>query len=307
MGRYILKRLLAAVFTLFIAATVTFFIMHFVPGGPFMSEKAPSPEIRQQMEAKYGLDQPLFIQYLTYMKNLATGDLGVSYVQAKNRAVAEVIRMAFPVSARIGGYAVLVSILLGIPLGCISALKRGKWEDDAIRVFSTVGIAVPGFVVATALMLLIAVQLKWVPVSGLRTPQSYILPVITLALYPMSYIARLMRSSMLDVIGQDYIRTARAKGMTRFVTIFKHALRNSLIPVITYLGPMIANILTGSFVVEKVFNIPGLGRYFVKSIESRDYTIIMGTTVFYAAILILMTLICDILYKLVVPRIKLDG
>ena len=307
MGRYILKRLMAAVFTLFVAATVTFFIMHFVPGGPFMSEKAPSPEVRQQMEAKYGLDQPLFIQYLTYMKNLASGDLGVSYVQAKNRAVAEVIRTAFPVSAQIGGYAVLVSILLGIPLGCISALKRGKWEDDAIRVFSTVGIAVPGFVVATALMLLVAVQLKWVPVSGLRTPQSYILPVITLALYPMSYIARLMRSSMLDVIGQDYIRTARAKGMTRFVTIFKHALRNSLIPVITYLGPMIANILTGSFVVEKVFNIPGLGRYFVKSIESRDYTIIMGTTVFYAAILILMTLICDILYKLVVPRIKLDG
>jgi oligopeptide transport system permease protein len=241
------------------------------------------------------------------MKNLASGDLGVSYVQAKNRAVAEVIRTAFAVPAQIGGYAVVVSMLLGIPLGCLSAVKRGKWEDDAIRVFSTVGIAVPGFVVATALMLLVAVQLKWVPVSGLRTPQSYILPVITLALYPMSYIARLMRSSMLDVIGQDYIRTARAKGMTRFVTIFKHALRNSLIPVITYLGPMIANILTGSFVVEKVFNIPGLGRYFVKSIESRDYTIIMGTTVFYAAILILMTLICDILYKLVVPRIKLDG
>ena len=306
MAKYIVKRLLAAFITLLIAATLTFFIMHFVPGGPFMSEKAPSPEIRAQMEAKYGLDKPLFEQYLTYMKNLFKGDLGVSYVQAKNRSVLEVIKTAFPVSAKVGGLAILLSFVLGVPLGCVSALHRSKWQDNIIRVLSTLGVAVPGFVVSTGLMLILAVKLKILPVSGLRQTSGYILPVVSLALSPMSYITRIMRSSMLDVIGQDYIRTAKAKGMSKFIVTFKHALRNSLIPVITYMGPMVANILTGSFVVEKVFNVPGLGRYFVKSIESRDYTIIMGTTVFYAAILILMALLCDVLYKLVDPRIKLE-
>lgn len=307
MWQYILKRVTTAIFTLFVAATLTFFIMNAVPGDPFLSERAPSEEIRMAMRAKYGLDKPIGIQYLNYMKNLLKGDLGISYVQSKNRPISEIIAKSFPISAKIGAYAILLTILIGIPLGCISALERDKFSDNTIRVLSTLGIAVPGFVVATTLMLLFAVKWKLLPTSGLDTPQAYILPVFSLALYPMCYITRLMRSSMLDVIGQDYIRTARAKGMSVFSTTFKHALRNSIIPIITYMAPMIANILTGGFVVEKIFNIPGIGRYFVKSIECRDYTIIMGVTIFYSALLILMTLICDLLYKAVDPRIKLEA
>lgn len=307
MLKYLVKRIGTAIITLFVAATITFFVMNLVPGGPFLSEKAPTEAAKAAMEAKYGLDKPLIVQYGNYLKNLLHGDFGVSYVQAKNKPIMDIIKQAFPISAKIGAISVVVATVIGIPLGCLSALRREKWQDNVIRVVSTVGIAVPGFVVATAFMILFAVKLKLVPASGLSSAAAYVLPVVTLALSPCSYIARLMRSSMLDVIGQDYIRTARAKGMSEFITTFKHALRNSLIPVITYMGPMIANVLTGGFVVEKIFNIPGLGRYFVKSIESRDYTIIMGVTIFYAAILILMTLICDIIYKLVDPRIKLDA
>lgn len=307
MLKYLVKRIGTAIITLFVAATITFFVMNLVPGGPFLSEKAPTEAAKAAMEAKYGLDKPLVVQYGNYLKNLLHGDFGVSYVQAKNKPIMDIIKQAFPISAKIGAISVVVATVIGIPLGCLSALRREKWQDNVIRVVSTVGIAVPGFVVATAFMILFAVKLKLVPASGLSSAAAYVLPVVTLALSPCSYIARLMRSSMLDVIGQDYIRTARAKGMSEFITTFKHALRNSLIPVITYMGPMIANVLTGGFVVEKIFNIPGLGRYFVKSIESRDYTIIMGVTIFYAAILILMTLICDIIYKLVDPRIKLDA
>ena len=307
MLKYLVKRIGTAVITLFVAATITFFVMNLVPGDPFMSEKAPTAAAKAAMEAKYGLDKPLVVQYANYLKNLLHGDFGVSYVQAKNKPIMDIIKQAFPISAKIGAIAVVVATVIGIPLGCLSALRREKWQDNVIRVLSTVGIAVPGFVVATSFMILFAVKLKLVPASGLSSAAAYVLPVITLALSPCSYIARLMRSSMLDVIGQDYIRTARAKGMSEFITTFKHALMNSLIPVITYMGPMIANVLTGGFVVEKIFNIPGLGRYFVKSIESRDYTIIMGVTIFYAAILILMTLVCDIIYKLVDPRIKLDA
>ena len=307
MLKYLVKRIGTAVITLFVAATITFFVMNLVPGDPFMSEKAPTAAAKAAMEAKYGLDKPLVVQYANYLKNLLHGDFGVSYVQAKNKPIMDIIKQAFPISAKIGAIAVVVATVIGIPLGCLSALRREKWQDNVIRVLSTVGIAVPGFVVATSFMILFAVKLKLVPASGLSSAAAYVLPVITLALSPCSYIARLMRSSMLDVIGQDYIRTARAKGMSEFITTFKHALRNSLIPVITYMGPMIANVLTGGFVVEKIFNIPGLGRYFGKSIVSRDYTIIMGVTIFYAAILILMTLVCDIIYKLVDPRIKLDA
>ena len=307
MLKYLVKRIGTAVITLFVAATITFFVMNLVPGDPFMSEKAPTAAAKAAMEAKYGLDKPLVVQYANYLKNLLHGDFGVSYVQAKNKPIMDIIKQAFPISAKIGAIAVVVATVIGIPLGCLSALRREKWQDNVIRVLSTVGIAVPGFVVATSFMILFAVKLKLVPASGLSSAAAYVLPVVTLALSPCSYIARLMRSRMLDVIGQDYIRTARAKGMSEFITTFKHALRNSLIPVITYMGPMIANVLTGGFVVEKIFNIPGLGRYFVKSIESRDYTIIMGVTIFYAAILILMTLVCDIIYKLVDPRIKLDA
>ena len=307
MAKYIFKRLITSVITLFIAATLTFFIMNLVPGDPFLSDKAPSEEARAMLRAKYGLDQPLMVQYGNYLKNLMHGDLGVSYVQAKNKPIKDIIAQSFPISARVGSIAILVSFFIGVPLGCISALRREKWQDNTIRVVSTLGVAIPGFLIATLLMLVFGAKLKWFPISGLKKTSGYVLPVIALSLSPMSYIARLMRSSMLDALGQDYIRTARAKGMTSYVTTFKHALRNSILPVITYMAPMIANILTGGFVVEKIFGIPGLGSYFVKSIQSRDYTIIMGTTVFYAAILILCSLVCDIIYNLVDPRIKLSA
>ncbi len=304
-ARYILKRVLMAFFTIFIAATITFFLMTLVPGSPFASEK--NNEITQQaLNAKYGLDKPVLVQYKIYLQQLIQGDLGISYKLQKNVPVVKIIKESFPISAKIGGFAILFAITFGIPLGCISALKRGKWQDSTIRVLSTLGIAVPSFVIATASMLLFSIKLKVLPTYGLNSPSSYILPVFTLGFYPMCYITRLVRSSMLDTLGQDYIRTARAKGMSEFVVTFKHALKNSLIPVITYLGPLVAFTLTGGFVVEKVFNIPGLGRYFIKAIDARDYNLIMGMTVFLATFIIIMNLLCDIFYKLVDPRIKLD-
>ena len=304
-AKYIFKRILMAIFTIFIAATITFFLMKLVPGSPFASEK--SNEIAQQaLNQKYGLDKSIWEQYRIYLSQLLHGDLGVSYKLQKNVPVVTIIKQSFPISAKIGGMAIIFAILFGIPLGCISALKRGKWQDSVIRIVSTLGIAVPSFVIATGSMLLFAIELKLLPTYGLDTPSSYILPVFTLGFYPMCYIARLMRSSMLDTLGQDYIRTARAKGMSQMVVTFKHALRNSLIPVITYLGPLVAFTLVGGFVVEKVFNIPGLGRYFIKAIDARDYNLIMGTTVFLATFVIFMNLVCDVLYKLVDPRIKLE-
>ncbi len=304
-AKFILKRILMAIFTIFVAATITFFLMKLVPGSPFASEK--TNEIAQQaLNEKYGLDKPVFEQYKIYLQQLLHGDLGVSYKLQRNVPVTTIIKQSFPISAKIGAMSIIFAILFGIPLGCLSALKREKWEDSVIRVISTLGIAVPSFVIATASMLLFSIQLKILPTYGISGPSSYILPVFTLGFYPMCYITRLMRSSMLDALGQDYIRTARAKGMSEFVVTFKHALKNSLIPIITYLGPLVAFTLVGGFVVEKVFNIPGLGRYFIKAIDARDYNLIMGTTVFLASFIILMNLVCDILYKVVDPRIKLD-
>jgi oligopeptide transport system permease protein len=305
MGKYIIKRIFAALLTIFIAATITFFIMNFVPGNPFLGEKPPSESVMKALMEKYGLDKPLVVQYKNYLVNLLKGDFGISYKLQKNRAIIDIIRESFPVSAKLGAFAILFAILGGIPLGCIAAFKRNKLGDNLIRIFSTMGISIPGFVIATTTMILFAVKIKILPSSGLNTLSGYILPIFTLSLYPMCYIARLMRSSMLEAFSQDYIRTAKAKGMGNFIITFKHALRNSLIPVITYLGPLVANVLTGAFVVEQVFNIPGLGRYFVKAINARDYMVIMGTTIFLATFVILMNLLCDILYKVVDPRIKL--
>jgi oligopeptide transport system permease protein len=300
-----MKRISAALFTIFVAATITFFIMNLVPGDPFMSEKAPSQEVLNALKEKYGLDQPLIVQYKDYIVNLLHGDFGVSYKLQKNREIIDIIKESFPVSAKLGAYAIFFAIFCGIPLGCVAAFKRNKWQDNVIRIFATMGISIPGFVVATTTMIIFAVKFKWLPTSGLDSFGSYILPIFTLSFYPMCYIARLMRSSMLEALGQDYIRTAKAKGMSNLIITFKHALRNSMIPVITYLGPLVASVLTGGFVVEQVFNIPGLGRYFVKAINARDYMVIMGTTIFLAAFIILMNLACDLLYKVVDPRIKL--
>jgi oligopeptide transport system permease protein len=304
MAKYIAKRLVLAIVTIWAVATLTFFLMNLVPGGPFMSEKAVSAEATAALEAKYGLDKPLWQQYLTYIGDALHGDFGESLKQ-RGRTVTGIITSKFPVSARVGGLAVLVALGLGVPLGCLAAFHRGKFWDRFISVIATCGIAVPSFVICTFLMYTFGVKLEWLPTLGLTEPRSYVMPVAALAFYPMAYIMRLMRSSMLDVLGQDYMRTAKAKGVSEQKRIFKHALRNAILPVITYLGPMMTYTLTGSFVVEKIFTIPGLGGQFVSSVSVRDYTVIMGTTIFLATFMVIMNLIVDILYKIVDPRIEL--
>ena len=304
MLKYILKRILLAIVTIWAVATLTFFLMNMVPGGPFLSEKAISPQATAALEAKYGLDKPLWQQYLTYMAGASHGDFGDSLKQ-RGRTVMDIITMKFPVSARVGGVSVLVALLLGVPLGCIAALKRGKFLDNLISVVSTCGIAVPSFVICTLLLYFFGVRLQILPTMGLTSWKHYVMPVIALAFYPTAYIMRLMRSSMLDVLGQDYMRTAKAKGLAGGKILFKHALRNAILPVITYVGPLLAYTVTGSFVVEKIFTIPGLGGEFISAINGRDYTLIMGTTIFLATLIILMNVVVDIVYKIVDPRIKL--
>lgn len=303
-SRYIIKRIFLAIVSLFAIITITYFLMNLMPGDPFMSEKA-SEENRAILIAKYGLDQPVYVQYGRYLKNLLQGDMGISYVLQKGRAVREIIFESFQVSMRLGLKALALAVVSGIFLGCISGLNKDKLPDSVIRVITSLGISMPGYVVASALMIILAVNLSVLPVT-FNKPGGSVMPIITLALYPTSYLARLTRASILEVMNQDYLRTERAKGMSEFVVVFVHALKNSLIPVITYLGPLTASILTGGFVAESVFNVPGLGRYFVSSISSRDYTMIMGVTIFYSALIVFMNLVCDILYKIVDPRITLE-
>lgn len=304
MLKYILKRILLAIVTIWAVATLTFFLMNMVPGGPFLSEKAISPQATAALEAKYGLDKSLWQQYLTYMAGASHGDFGDSLKQ-RGRTVMDIISMKFPVSARVGGVSVLVALLFGVPLGCIAALKRGKFLDNLISVISTCGIAVPSFVICTLLLYFFGVKLQILPTMGLTSWKHYVMPVMALAFYPTAYIMRLMRSSMLDVLGQDYMRTAKAKGLAGGKILFKHALRNAILPVITYVGPLLAYTVTGSFVVEKIFTIPGLGGEFITAINGRDYTLIMGTTIFLATLIIIMNVVVDIVYKIVDPRIKL--
>lgn len=304
MGKYITKRILLALITAFIVATATFFIMNLVPGGPFLSEKAVTPAAQEALEAKFGLDKPLSEQYTTYMNDLLHGDLGVS-LKKRGRTVNQIIATKFPVSARLGGIAILIAFCIGVPLGSYAAFHRGKIIDNIIILFTTAGIAIPSFLSATLLLYFLSAKTGWLPSKGLDNPINYIMPVIAMSLYPTSYIARLMRSSMLDVMGQDYMRTARAKGVSQVRSIFKHALRNAVLPVVTYMGPLMAQLMTGSFIVEKIFVIPGLGYEFVGSITSRDYPLIMGTTVFLAMFLITMNVIVDLLYAVIDPRIKL--
>ncbi|MBR2540241.1 MAG: ABC transporter permease [Mogibacterium sp.] len=304
MARYLLKRVVLAVVTIWAVATITFCLMNMVPGGPFLSEKAISPAATAALEAKYGLDKPFGERYVTYIKDACHGDFGLSLKQ-RGRTVMSIISAKFPVSAKVGGVAVLVSLLLGVPLGVFAAFKRGTAVDSTLSVLATLGIAVPSFVICTVLMYFFGVKLGLLPTLGLNSWKHYIMPVFALAAYPTSYIMRLMRSSMLDVLGQDYMRTARAKGLSQKISLFKHALRNAILPVITYLGPMIAYTLVGSFIVEKIFTIPGLGGEFIKAINGRDYTMIMGTTIFLATFMVIMLLIVDIVYTIVDPRIKL--
>ena len=296
MAKYIVKRVAMGIFSVFIVATLTFFIMNLVPGGPFVAEKSISKAAQQALAEKYGLDKPLGAQYLNYMNSLIHGDMGLSLKQ-RGRTVNQIIFSKLPVSARTAGLAVLVALCVGIPLGCISAYNRGKWADNLIIVLATCGIAIPSFISSVVLLYTFGMNLKILPTVGLNEPAAYIMPVTALAIYPTAYITRLMRSSLLDVMGQDYMRTAKI--------LFKHALRNAILPVVTYVGPMLAGLMTGSFVVEKIFSIPGLGRDFVSAITNRDYTMIMGTTILLAALVIVANVIVDILYKVIDPRIKL--
>lgn len=304
MAKYIVQRLLLAVVTILIIAIITFYLMNIIPGGPFLSEKAPSAQVLEALEAKYGLDKPLHVQLFTYLKDFVKGDLGVSFKMQKNRAVTTIIGEMFPTSAKIGAISLVWATIAGLFFGCLSAYKRGTLIDNILRLVSSMGVALPSFVTATVLLLMFSGVFKSV---GLSDWKSYILPCFTLGLSPMCYVTRYTRSSMLDALSQDYIRTAKAKGLKTSKILMKHALRNALIPVITYLGPMVAQLLTGTLVVETVFTIPGLGRYFVQSISNRDYPIIMGTTIFLATFVIVMNLVVDVLYKVVDPRIELSG
>ena len=304
MASYFFKRVLFAIFTIFMVATITFFLMNIIPGGPFNAEKNLPEATLQALNEKYGLDQPLIVQYGNYILKLAQGDLGLSLKQ-KGFTVNQIIFSKFPVSAKIGGISILIAVGIGIPLGSTAALHKGKKLDSFLVFLSTAGIAVPGFVVCTVLMFFFGVKLGWLPTYGIYSPLHYIMPCMALAFYPMSYIARLMRASMLDVLSQDYIRTAKAKGVPNKLVLYKHALRNAVLPVVTYLGPLLAYTLTGSFIVEKIFTIPGLGGEFISSITDRDYPLIMGTTIFLATLVITMNVLVDIIYKFIDPRIKL--
>ncbi len=304
MGIYVIKRVLLALVTLLLVASITFALMNLIPGGPFLSEKAPSEATLKALNEKYGLDKPVIVQFKNYLEKAIRGDFGPS-IKQRGRTVIQIITTGFKVSARVGGLAILLAVLTGVPLGSIAALNRGKWIDNVIIVISTSGIAIPSFVVSTVLMMIFSVKLGWLPTYGLTSPLHYVMPVAALAFYPSAYITRLMRSGMLEVLGQDYMRTAKAKGLSQFVSLFKHALRNAILPVVTYLGPLLAYTLTGSFIVEKIFTIPGLGNEFISSIINRDYTLIMGTTIFLAMLIISMNLLVDIAYKIIDPRIKL--
>ncbi len=302
---YILKRVLLALLTIWIVITVTFFVMHSIPGGPFVGEKAISKEATAALEAKFGLDKPLFEQYTTYLSDIVTKfDFGPSLKQ-RGRMVIDIIVDGMQTSAKLGLIAACAAALTGITLGAIAALRRNTILDKVIMVITTAFVSMPSFIMGTFLLLIFSVALGWLPANG-TTSQGLILPVITLMLYPMAYITRLTRSSMLDVLGQDYIRTARAKGVPAPKVIFGHALKNSLIPVLTYFGPMLAFIVTGSMVVEQIFAVPGIGRQFISAIINRDYTMIMGTTIVLASLIVVMNLVTDLLYKAVDPRIEFD-
>ena len=303
MTRYVIKRILLALLTILIICAITFFAMHAVPGGPFNKEKALSQATIDALNARYNLDKPLGTQFLLYMKGLLHGDFGVSL--KNGREITSIIKESFPISARLGLEAVSFALVLGTIFGSLAALTRNRLPDRIIVFFSTLFTAVPSFVLATLLLLVFCIKLGWFPVWS-ANETNYVLPVIALAAYPMAYTTRLAKTSMLDALGQDYIRTAKAKGVAKWKIIFKHALRNSLIPIITYAGPEIAYIITGSMVVETVFTVGGIGSKFVQGINNRDYTLIMATTIFLATLMVIANVICDLLYKVVDPRIKYD-
>ncbi len=305
MLRYTLKRVGVSIITLWVIVTVTFFLMNAIPGDPFTDQKRIPPEIMEKLEKKYGLDQPLVVQYGRYLKNLLKGDLGIS-MKYKNRSVNDIIEEGFKVSAQVGLMSLVVGATLGILFGIIAALQREKFFDYFVIIIAVIGVSVPSFVFAALFQYVFGVKLKWFPVARWGTPAHYVMPVLALGIRQIAYIARMMRTSMLDVLSQDYVRTAKAKGLSRIAVTWKHTIRNAILPIVTILGTSIAGVVVGSFVIESIFAIPGIGKHFVQSITHQDYTLIMGTTVFYAIILIVMMFVVDIVYGLVDPRIRLE-
>lgn len=304
MLRYALKRIVFMLIALWVIATITFFMMHAIPGGPFTSDRKLPPAVEAALQAKYHLDDPLIVQYGNYMLGLLRLDFGPSF-KYEGMQVNDLIAAGFPVSAELGLLTVAFALVIALPLGIVAALKSGRWQDFATMSIATIGVALPSFVIATLLMYVFSLKLGVLPAFGLDSPGAYILPIIAGAGFALAFITRLVRASLLEELGRDYIRTAKAKGLRPAAIVVKHALRNAMIPVLAILGPILAGLITGSFVIEKIFAIPGLGQQYVNSISNRDYTAIMGVTVFYAAILITMMFLIDILYSLIDPRIRL--
>ncbi|SMG32146.1 ABC transporter permease [Dethiosulfovibrio salsuginis] len=307
MAQYILKRISYMILTLLVVIAMTFFLMRSIPGDPLASLARALPEqTKANFYAKYGLDKPLFQQYLIYMKNLLKGDLGESVVYA-GRSVSETIVQTSPVSAAVGGLALIVGLIVGISLGIVAALYKNSWPDYLVMFIAILGITIPVFVLASLFQYFFSVKLGWLPTSGWGKPQHMVLPVIVLCFGTIATYARYIKSSMLEVLGQDYILTARAKGLSEFQVITRHVMRNSMLPAITILAGRIVGIFTGAFVVERMFSIPGIGFYYISSINNNDYSMTLGTTVFYAALFVVMQLIVDFVYMLVDPRIRLAG
>lgn len=307
MLRYICNRLIVSLFTIWVVITIIFFLIRLLPGDPFTSERDVPQQIRANMLARFGLDKPLHMQYFIYLKNLVTkGEMGPS-MKYVSRSVNSIIVYSFPASAKIGLLVVLAAVIAGVNMGIVAALNHGKFADKFLMVLSTLGVTVPSFVLANLLILFFSLKWKILPPTGYGQARHLILPVLALAGYSTAFITRLTRSKYLEVVKQDYIRTARAKGLSRASVVFKHAMRNSMIPVVTYLGPLVAGVLTGSFVVETIFAIPGLGREFVLSISNRDYTMILGVSIFYSCLIILCNFVVDVLYVLIDPRIKFEN
>lgn len=305
MAKYIIKRIFYSLITIWVVITITFFLMKIIPGDPFAAEKLPNATVKAAISEQYGFDKPLYVQYFKYLGNFIQGDFGVSYQKA-GVTVNKIIGDGFPYSLTIGASASCLIVLVGVCMGIAGALRQNKLLDRLTMVVSTLGSTIPSFVLATGFLYLFSKTLGWVPAFGVDSPAGYIGPVLVIGAFSTAFITRLTRTSILEVLQQDYIRTARSKGLSEFRVIVKHALRNALLPVITYVGPMIASILTGSFVVEKVFGIPGIGKLFTESIINRDYTMIMGITTFFAVFLVITVLIVDIAYVLVDPRIKYE-
>ncbi|HJC66557.1 MAG: ABC transporter permease [Lachnospiraceae bacterium] len=306
MLKYILKRLGAGLVSIFVLVTITFFLMHAIPGGPFSpaEERNVPQKVLDQIADKYGLNDPVPVQYVKYLNNLLHGDLGTSF-KRQDTTVNELIANGFPVSASVGIWGVALALAVGIPLGMVAAVKRGKLPDAFSMVFATIGVSVPSFVVCVLMMYLFCEKWKIFPSYGLTSWRHYVLPVFCMAFSQIAYITRLMRSSMLETMRQDYIRTERSKGVPEFQVIGKYALKNSILPVVTYVGPMVAALLTGTFIIEKLFSIPGLGRYFVSAISDRDYSVTLGLTIFVGTMIVICNLIVDILYAVIDPRVKI--